>query len=267
MIPLIRWELSQRKKAIFWWAFIAVITVALLLAIYPSIRAQAAQLNKIVNSLPNGLRQLKNGDSDLGISSPVGYLNSQLFYITLPILLIILSVTRGSSLLGREEQSHTLELLLARPIKRSTLLAAKALSGIIEVLIVSVAATVTAVILANAVSMNISDVHLLVTCFYVFVFSLSFGAIAFALTAAGRVTKGASTAIAVAFGFGGYLFAGLSALSHSIEIPAKLFPYHYFAPDKILTGKPVTGLTIYLLGIFVFSSALAYFGFRRRDID
>src|SRR6185437_14759297 len=145
MIPILKWELRRRRTALIWWMLCTAGLVLILMAIYPSIQHQAAQFNRAINQLPEGIRQLKNGNSTLDVSSPIGYLNAQVFYITLPLLYIILAVTRGSALLGRDEQDHTLELMLARPVSRATVLLGKGLSLLSEVLIVTFATMVVLV--------------------------------------------------------------------------------------------------------------------------
>ncbi|HET7320269.1 MAG TPA: ABC transporter permease subunit [Candidatus Saccharimonadales bacterium] len=267
MLPIIKWELSQRKMAILWWSVSAVVLVTVLMLVYPSIRDQAEQLNKVLNQLPSGLRQLKTGGTNVDVASPVGYLNSQLYYATLPIVLIILAIQRGSGLIGKDEQDHTIELLLARPVRRSVLLLGKAISGLLEVLAVTAVVTLAILGLAKLVKMDIGTSRVLITSLYTFAFCASFGAIAFALTAADRLTKRASTAIAILLSFGGYILASLQNLSHYMKTPAKFAPYHYFVPDKTLQGQGVTGLNIYLIGIFIITIVLAYTSFRSRDIE
>ena len=268
MKPIIRWELKQRKTAILWWTVSAIAICALILLIYPPLRDQAQQFNKVINQLPQGLRQLKAGATGkVDVANPIDFLNSQLYYITLPILLIILTVTRGSSLLGRDEQDRTLELLLARPISRGKLLAAKAWSGIMETFVVSAVSTVAVIVLAKAINLDVATPKLLVVGLYTWLFCLSFGAIAFALTAAGRFTKRSSTGIAVLASFGGYLITSLGGLNHTVGSFAKFTPYHYFAPEKIMRGQGITGLNVYLIGILVACAIMAYTGFRSRDID
>ena len=267
MTQILLWELRQRKAAIIWWTVGIAILVTALMFVYPSIRDQAGQLEKVLNQLPAGLRELKTGSSSVDVSSPIGYLNSQIYYATLPLFFIILAITRGSGLLGRDEQNHTLELLLSRPLSRGKLLLGKALSGIIELAVVATGATLVIAVLAPVVGMEISTVSILITSLFTFLFCLSFGAISFALTAFGRVGKHVNTAIAVIAGFGGYLLASLSGLTTFLETPAKFAPYHYFAPEQILHGHVNTGLYVYLTGIFVLTTLIAYFGFRRRDIS
>jgi ABC-2 type transport system permease protein len=267
MLPIIKWELSERKTAILWWSVSAIILVTVLMLVYPSIRDQAEQLNKVLNQLPAGLRQLKTGGTQVDVASPVGYLNSQLYYATLPIILIILAVQRGSGLIGRDERDHTLELLLARPVKRSTLLVGKAISGLLELFIVITLTTLAVIGLAKLVKMDISTFRIVITSLYTYAFCASFGAIAYALTAAGRFTKRASTAIAILLSFGGYILTSLQGLTHYMQAPAKFAPYHYFSPDKTLQGQGVKGLNIYLIGIFIVTVVLAYTGFRNRDVE
>jgi ABC-2 type transport system permease protein len=267
MITALLWELRQRRWAIFWWTFGSILTSAAILLLYPPIRDQANQFNQVLNQLPPGLRELKTGGANtINVADPVAFLNSQLFYITLPILWIILAVTRASSLLGRDEQAKTIELLLARPISRSRLLLSKTASLLIEFVIVGGATLLAIVILAPLFDLHIGSVDLALATAYTALFSLSFGLISFAFQAASSITRRVASAIAVLISFGGYLIASLSGLTDWLTTPAKFAPYHYFTPDKILAGQAVHGLDIYLAGVLIVTAAVSYFGFRRRDI-
>lgn len=268
MLPIIRWEVRRRRTALFWWAISSIILTLVILLLYPSIRNQANQLNAVINQLPAGLRGLKTGgSSSVNLADPIVFLNAQLFYATLPILWIILAISRGGSILGRDEQNHTLELLLARPISRGRLLIAKATALVIELLGVGAATLLTILIAAPLCAIHISMLRLTIATAYTVLFSLSFGLIAFALQAAGTLARRTATAIAVVISFGGYLIASLSSLTSWLDVPTKLAPFHYFTPDKLLRGETVTGLNIYLIGVLVVSIAVSYFGFRKRDIE
>ncbi|MDL2341808.1 MAG: ABC transporter permease subunit [Patescibacteria group bacterium] len=267
MKPVLLWELRQRKSYFFWWTIVTIGLITLLLLLYPSIHSQATQLNKVLNQLPVALRDLKTGGSTVDISSPVGYLNSQLYYLTLPLVQISMAIGLGSSLLAREEQNRTLELLLARPISRGKLLFAKAGSGVLLVLGVGFISALVTVWLAKVVDMQISAGYLLLASTYSSLLALSFGAIAFTLSAASAATRRSSMAVAAAVSFGGYLLATLSGLSSAIRLPAKLLPYHYYVPTDILQGKVGLGLNLYLLGLLVVCTIVSWLGFRHRDIS
>jgi len=268
MMPIIKWELRQRKSALFGWTAASIILTVIILLVYPSIRDQAQQLNKVINTLPGGLRGLKTGSSSaVDVGSPVGFLNSQLYYATLPFLLIIMVVTRFSALLGRDEQNHTLELLLSRPISRGRVLLGKALAGTLELAIVSGLTNLVIMILNPIVGLDISIGRLVLMAAYLTLFCLSFGAITLAISAVGRLTKRAATGIAILVSLGGYILQSMSGLTHYLHTPAKFAPYHYFDPTDILNGHVSSGLNAYLLGTLVLAATVGYLGFRRRDIN
>lgn len=262
------WELKRRRTTILWWTIGSVVLVAVILMVFPSIRDQAAQLDQVINKLPEGVRGLKAGGSaSVSLDDPVSFLNSQVFYATLPILWIILAITRGAGILGKEEQNHTLELLLARPISRTRLLAAKALSFMAEFAIVGGATLLATIALAPVFELHVSTAKLALATLYTAVFSLSFGYIAFVLQAANRFSKRAATTFAVLFSFGGYVLASLSAMASWLEWPVKFMPYHYFRPLDVFEGHWPHGALVYMAIVFILGSIIAVIGFRRRDIE
>ena len=269
MKDVIVWELRRRRKAILWWTIGSVVMTFVILALFPSIRDKAADMNAVINQMPKELRGLKTGGAaQIDVGNPAQFLNSQLFYITLPMIWIILAITRGAGILGREEQEHTLELLLARPIARGKLLLGKALALFTELAIVTLVTRLVLILFAPVFELQIGIWALTLATFYAGVFSLSYGFIAFALQAASKLTKRAATTVAVTLGFGGYILASLSSLTDWLEYPVKAVPYHYFDILSVLENKPAPrGLLIYLAITFVVGSLAAYFGFRRRDID
>lgn len=265
MKAILLWELRRRRNFTLWWGIGIVAMVAVLMSIYPSIHQQAAQLDQIMKQLPQSVRALRGGDTDL--SSPVGYLNAEVFYITLPLLFIIMAVNLGSGLLAKDEQEHTLELILARPVSRGTILLAKAFSGLLIVAALGLVATLTVTISAKLVGMNLALSDIALAGVGTTVFAASFGTLAYALSAASIFSRKLGIIIAVIASFGGYLLESLSSISDVVKSFAQLLPYHYFAPKDLLTGKLDRGLALYMLGIFVVCSIVSFIGFRRRDIS
>ena len=265
---IILWELRRRRTAIIWWVVGSVTMTTVIMALFPSIRDQAAQMNQVINQLPAGLRELKAGTAGIvDVGDPASFINSQLFYATLPIMWIILAITRGSAALGREEQTKTLELLLAQPISRISLLTAKITSVSLELMIVGAICLLVILAMAPMYDMNLSAGRLAAATLYTTLFSLSFGIIALTLHAAGGVLKRAATALAVVIGFGGYIVTSLSGLTDWLDVPVKFMPYHYFNPLNILHGQTPRGLLVYLISVVLLCTILATIGFRHRDIE
>lgn len=262
MRSIIKWTLWQRRWSMVWWSLGIISLVVLTLAFYPTIHDQAAQLNKSFGGLSDSTLALFGGTD---FFSPVGYLNSQLIYLMLPLLLAILGIGLGSSLIGREESDGTIELLLARPVPRSKLLVAKALAGGLNILVVTLIGSIVTVIMAEAVSLGIPIGNIAATCFACFMMVLSFSSLAFLLAATGR-GRGAALGISVVYALGGYIIGSLASTVHWLKTPSLIFPYHYYDSANILRGTFNWSSIVFFAAFTAACILLAWISFRRRDI-
>lgn len=263
MMTIIGWELIRRRMALLWWIIGVTALVALTVLSYAAVKDQAAQLDKAFGSLSSGASSFV-GTNDL--FSPKGFLNSNLYYIVLPILYIILILNLSSSLLGKEENETTLELLLSRPVSRGKVLAAKAAAGLLALLIVGTAATVATIICADIIGLHVGTWGIVLANIGTMLFAGTFGAISYAMFAASQLTRRFATLAAILLSFGSYIITSLAGLVHWLDGPSKFLPYHYFGSGKLLDGSMPLGLSVYIVGIFVLAAFASYLGFRRRDI-
>jgi ABC-2 type transport system permease protein len=264
MKPIAKWTFWQRRISTIWWGTGTFSLIALTLAFYPAFKDQGEALQKSFDSLPDSAVQLFGGSTDF--FSPVGYLNSQLFFIVIPLLFSILAISLGSTLVAREEQDHTVEALLARPISRSQLLFGKVVAGVSILGLVTVVGFLTTALLCRLTGLHIPIMNLAVVCGASFMLALSFGAIAFLLTAIGRA-KGISLGLTTAIALGGYIISSLAGTAHWLNTPSRIFPFHYYRSEEILNGTYVWS-PIFILFVFsLLCVGLAWLAFRRRDLS
>jgi ABC-2 type transport system permease protein len=231
---------------------------------YPTFKDQAAELQKSFESLPDTAVQLFGGSTDF--FSPVGFLNSQIFFIMLPLLLGILAINLGSTLIAREEQDHTIEGLLARPISRSKLLFGKVVAGLLQLSIVTFVTLFVTVVIARAVLIDVPVVYILAATFACYILAVSLGAIAFLLTAIGR-TRGLSLGIGTVVALGGYIISSLAGTVTWLKTPSYVFPFHYYKSEAILRGNfNWTDITV-LLAVIIVCGVGSWIAFRRRDLS
>jgi ABC-2 type transport system permease protein len=262
--PIILTELRRRRLSLFWWCLGVIVLVVLTLAFYPTIRDQQAELNKSFGNLSPAVTDLF---SDTGeFFSPVGYLSSQIFYLMLPLILSMYAVGLGASLLAREEQSGTLELLLARPVSRTRVLLAKAAAGVILVGIVGLAGLLTTVMLAQVVDISVSGGDIVFTTLIAWLFSLILGGLAFALTAVGQFARRASIGLAALIGFAGYITTSFEGRIHWMEWVSRCLPFHYYHPADMLSGQRPWAVLICFTTVILIFGSIGIVGFRRRDI-
>jgi ABC-2 type transport system permease protein len=246
----------------FWWALGIVALVVTTLAFYPTVHNQAAQLNKSFGSLSSSTIALFGGTD---FFSPVGYLNSQLLYLMLPLLLIILGVGLGSSLIGREEASGTIQMLLARRITRTRLLVAKAFAGASILFLVTLVGTIAITGMAKAVNIGVPLANIMAVCLSCYMLVLSFSALAYLLAATGR-GRAAAIGITVVYTLAGYIISSLASTVHWLHGLSLIFPYHYYNSAEMLGGK-FRWSSIAFFAIFTGVCAiLSWLSFRKRDL-
>lgn len=113
-MSLLRSELWLRRVSLLLWSVSVAGLIAMVIAFYPQIRDDTS-LNSLYADLSPSAQALLGG-SDL--TSPVGYLNTQLFAFFLPTVLLVFGLGRGAASIAGEEEERTLDLLLAQPVSR-----------------------------------------------------------------------------------------------------------------------------------------------------
>lgn len=265
MIAVVKWTLWQRRWSTLWWAIGIAAFIFLSLSFYASFRDQAAQFNQILDRLPATARSLFAGNSD--ILSPQGFLSARVYYLMLPLLLSFLTISLGTSLISKEEETGTLELLLARPISRTKLLVAKALAGLIITVGISLTSLASTLIICKLVRLEIPLGRVVATTLTCMILALVFGVLAFAMSALGRLAKLASVGLSVIIALGGYIISSLAGSVKWLEWPTKFFPYHYYRPTETLAGIYVWRNSFLLLGVIIILLIIARQGFSKRDLN
>lgn len=263
MYSIVKWTLKQRKVSTFWWSIAIAGFIFVNMIFYPSFKNEADQLKESFNNIPDSVLQLLGGSTDF--FSPVGYLNGQIYFIMLPLLLGILSISLGSKLLASEEQDKTIESLLARPVSRSKLLLAKAMSGISILSLASIVAWLSVALLAIAVDLDVSFAAITQASLVCFLLCLSFGAVAYALTAIG-LNQGISIGLTTIFAFGGYIIGSLSGTIQWLDTPSKLFAFSYYNSEQILRGTYNWSNLIFFISLIIVAGSISWYYFKGRDL-
>jgi len=258
-------SLRDARRGFCWWSAGLAGLVALMVVVYPSIRDNAG-LKKLVQDYPEALKGFLAFGGDVDYVSPAGYLGSELFSLTIPLLLLIAAVAAGARALAGEEEDGTLDLLLANPISRRRLSVEKSAALFLELTGLALVLWLALWIGARAVGMRISAGHLAAAVIAALLLAFVYGAIALLL---GAVTgqRARAIGITVAAAVAAYIVNGLAPLVGAIEPLQKASPfYHYAASDPLRHGLEATHVCI-LVAIALVAAMLTPVLFDRRDLE
>ena len=246
---------------------------ALLYVIVPLMFLMSVMIGPMFSMLDDTLKSLGEqfpetllalfGGGDM--STPEGFYQIEMFGMMVPISLFVVTIVIGTAALAGEEKNNTMGLLLANPVRRSTVVLQKTWTMIVYAVIVALASFfgVAGGSLLGNLGMDIGNIA--ATCALATLLGLAFGGLALALGAATGRTQIASYG-AVGVAVVSFIINGFLPLNDTTAAWAKVSPfYYYLSSDPLLTGMH-WGHAAVLGGLFVILVAAAVWLFQRRDL-
>lgn len=254
-------SLSSRKVSTISCA-IALFLFALLYA--GLFKTMADQIHIFEKSFPQGLDAFFG--SIATASTPEGWLNLELFGIFSPFVVAIAAITFGSAAIGKEEENHTLELILSTPTSRTKVLLQKTFAVLAQSLIISLFVYLGVALGSLIFQFHPSLVNTAVACLSLFLFGAFFGTLSLAVQALSGKKSAASGTSAGIFLLT-YLSFVLSKLLDSLSWLRFTSPFHYFNSEGNLFGS--FNMFGFLFPVFfsVIFILIAIVGFKRRDLS
>lgn len=198
-------------------------------------------------------------------TTPEGFFNLEVFSMVAPAGLIVVGIVVATGAVTGEESRRTMGLLLANPVKRSTIVLEKTVSMVVCAVVTGIATFLgtAAGSLIGGLDMDMGNIA--ATCLMVTLLGLVFGSLALALgalTGRSKVAAFGSTGVA----FVSYIIASFLPLNENLAGYAKLSPYYYFqANEPLVNGLDWWHAVLYLI-ITVVLVMLSVWFFQRRDL-
>ena len=255
---------DRRVSTIWWTVGFAALTI-MTVAFWPLIDSQRDAYEVLLEGYPDEMAGFLGLNDIAELFSPVGYINSQIYGNTLPILLFIFAIGMGTAAVAGEEDRRTMDLLLAQPVLRRDVVLQK-FAAMVTLVFLLVAVVFVLLVISNPlVDLGLSFAGMLAVNVAAALLGLLFGAMALALGAlTGRrgLAIGLSAAIAVA----AFFVYGLAPLVDVLEPVGKLSPFYwYLEPNPLANGfSPMLLWMVLFIAVFV---AVAVWGFNRRDVS
>ena len=256
--------LWEQRRALVWWSVGILLLVITAVGFYPSIRDRGGELQALLDEMPESLRVLFVGQLT-DITSPPGYLNSQVFATLAPILFLVYSIGAGARAVAGEERRGTLELLLATPLPRRRLVLEKLGGMAVGLLTLSSVMLVGLALGGPPVALRVPLGDLAGTIALSALFGLGAGTIALAV---GCLTGSRGAAIGLASGIAtaAFLLYSLAPIADGLRWLEKLSLFYYANGSTPIVNGFDAGHALVLLAVTGAAAVLATLGFERRDI-
>jgi len=233
---VLRQMLRERRRGVLWWSVAIAALTAITAASYPAVKDAGSVFDQLMEQMPEGMLELFGAEG--GITSPGGYLNSQLYSNILPILLLVYGIGMAAWTIAGTERERTLEPLLANPVSRSQV-ALERFAG--TALLLTVPMLVSTILLIATRSLFELDALGVDELIWVGVGTYLLVLLFVSLTyAVGAATGGRAAAIAVGAGVaaGTYVIFGLSSFVDFFDNLRWLSPWDWFLTYSPLTDGP-----------------------------
>ena len=256
----------DRRRSLLWWSVGIVALVLFTVSLYPSLKGEES-LNEVIEQMPEALRSMFGMDTAIPLTSPPGYLQGRLFGSLLPLILIVFGIGLGARSIAGSEQDGTLELLLANPVTRGTVVVERYLAMVAMIAGLTAVFAVSLVVLAAPFDAleGVPASGLAGAVAGTFGITLLHATLAYGVGAAtGRRALALSSATVVAVV--GYLLQGLVGLSDAIHPLRLVSPWHWYLGRNMLAqGVAPDALVVPLvLSVVIFAAGAG--AFLRRDL-
>ncbi len=252
---------NHRKAMIFWG--IGLILIGLFYAsIYPSI-GDNKQFQQAFEHAPEGFKALiVSGDF---FATPNGFIHAEFFTITMPLITGILAITISTSLLAKEEEAGTMELLLARPVSRVRIIAEKFLAMLSIMAIMS--AFIWLGLFLGSLLVDKFDItlpYMAIAVANLGLLAVAFGSLALLITSI-KNSRGLASGIAGVFFIFSYVVGTFGEQVGWLKKFEAVSLFHYFDSAEILRGNTHYSDMWILGAVIAVAGLLSVIAFSHRD--
>jgi ABC-2 type transport system permease protein len=258
---VLRVTLTQQRRALLWWAIGIILMALMFAAFYPSVRDSGNTFDEYLDQLPEAFQTIIGPD----LTSPAGYLWSQLFSSVGPVVFLVYAIGTGARAIAGEEEEGSLDLVLSTPLRRDQVLVDKALAMVGGTLGLSLVLLVALTVFGPAFDMSIPFGDLATAHGLQALVAIDFGAVALMIGAA-TGNRGRAIGITSALAVAAYLVWAMASSVDWLEPLLPLSPFRWLAdPQPVSNGTELVNVLV-LVAIPVVAIAIALVTFRRRDL-
>lgn len=262
MSVVLRKELGDQRRALLGWGGGLVAMILMYASFWPSIRDNADQFEAYLENLPEAFRNLVG---ELSLTTPVGYLQSELFSFLGPALVLVFAIGTGARNIAGEEEQRTMDLLAVTPLTRGRIVLEKFAAMCITALGLGVLIWLGVIAIGPVFDLRIGAADLAAATLQLVLLGIAFGAIALFL-GCWRGRRGLAIGITAGLAVATFLLDAFAPAVDGFEWAAKLTPFYYYSHSLPLANGLEPAHTAVLVAIAAAGLVGAVLAFDRRDV-
>ena len=255
-------SLRDQRWPTFWFG-LALVAISLYTIMFFPLISEAAGLLEFIENLPEELTAMFGGALDY--STAEGFLSGELFSFTGPLVVIAYAIFRGATAIAGEEESHTLDQLLANPVPRWQILLEKTSAMILGIIVLGVLFWSALVVGAKIAGVSLGYSSIAAGVVGVCLLAMACGT--FSLMLSGAVGK-RNMAAGITGGVTLAMFL-LNAFQNLVDVlrPGRFasFFYYYDANEPLLYGLSLTHVLV-LIAASAVATSIGAIAFSLRDL-
>lgn len=261
MMTVFRYTLRRFRGQILGWGIALALLGVLLVSMYDSFAGEQEQFQELLEVYPSEITAFMGDFSTMW--TPEGWVSIE-FFSYMPLILGIFGVLMGSGLLVSNEESGTLDLIMAHPVSRTALFMGRLLAFVTATVAILVIIWLGFIVSMTWSSIDIGWGRMWLPMLSLLAELLLFGTISLFLSMLLPSRRLAATTAGLLL-VASFFITGLAKINEDLEPVAKLSPLNYYQTQDAFQGLNGTWLAG-LLAAMVLFAALAWWRFQRRDI-
>ena len=262
LVPLFKKAWRYHRRGFIGWLTGVVGITIVQLSVYPSIRDSRASWGEAIKQFPEALQKMFRMTD---YTSEIGYLSTELFAITLPLLFIGVGASWGARATAEDEETGTADILLSLPVSRRSVLLTRFAAMLSAQVALAFALVVTLLIGAAFLNLSVAVSAYVDAAAVLVMIGMIFGSVAILF---GTITghKGAALGYSVGLAIALFVLYSLAPLVNAFDSINPLNPLQWTIGSQPLALGLDVPYSLLAIGLVVILLGVSLFTFERRDI-
>ena len=261
-LTVFRGVVSARRRSLALWSLAIGAVAALYASFYPAMGENGEAMEPFMEGMPEGVVSALGLEQ---IASAAGYLQSTVFGLLGPALLLVFSIGWGARTLAGTEEDGTLELELTHPVSRTRVFLDRLLALWLGAGLLALTVFVVVAVLATVLDMELGVGRVAAAGVSLLLLGVALGTVALA-TGAATGRRGVAIATAAAVAVLSFVANAIGPLVDGLGWLSTISPWTwYIGGDPLFEGFDWGGLAL-LAALAVVAGAAGLLRYRQRDL-